>query len=51
MKKRDNMWREKAVLLYEFGVLSQRRIAVALNVPRSTLIDYVRAYRKSQETI
>lgn len=49
MKKRDKQWQDKAILLYEFGVLSQRRIAVALNVPRSTLIDYVRAYRHAKD--
>jgi predicted phosphodiesterase len=40
-------WREQAVKLANTGVMSRREIAEFLGVPRSTCLDYLRAYYKA----
>lgn len=42
-------WKQSAIVLAETGVLSWRRIAVALKVPKSTVSDNLRKYYQSLE--
>jgi hypothetical protein len=44
-------WREQAVKLSNTGVMSRREIAEFLNVPRSTCLDYLRAYYKAMSEV
>lgn len=46
----DN-WRQQSIKLAETGVLSWRTIAKTLDVPRSTVSDYLREYYKQKDEI
>jgi hypothetical protein len=47
----DKDWREQAVKLANTGVMSRREIAEFLGVPRSTCLDYLRAYYKAMSEV
>jgi hypothetical protein len=44
-------WQEQAIVLDKTGVLSRRRIAESLDVPRSTCLDFLRKYDEFLEPI
>lgn len=39
-------WKEKALKVHEMGLISQRGLARALMVPKSTLNDFIRKQRE-----
>jgi hypothetical protein len=44
-------WQEQAIVLDKTGVLSRRRIAESLDVPRSTCLDFLRKYDEFLEPV